>query len=186
MAYNAVKPSEVPVNRKHAVMSILFSLSFSTSAFAASATARAKLMDAAGKTVGDARLTETEKGVELTIEATGLTPGKHGFHIHQTGTCTPPDFKSAGGHYNPTGKKHGAQNSEGPHHGDLPNLEAAADGKAKVTFSLKGVTLKEGENELFDKDGAAIVIHAKPDDLKSDPAGNAGDRVACGVLALER
>lgn len=174
------------MSRTLAAFSILAAISIPTTALAAAPTASAKLTDATGKVVGEARLTESKTGVELTIEATGLTPGKHGFHIHQTGACTPPDFKSAAGHYNPTGKKHGAQNPEGPHHGDLPNLEASADGKAKGTFTLKGVTLKEGENELFDKDGAAIVIHAKPDDMKSDPAGNAGDRVACGVLALER
>ncbi len=102
-------------------------------------------------------------------------------HIHEAGTCTPPDFKSAGTHFNPHGKKHGIENPEGAHARDLPNLIAGGDGKAKVKFVIPGLTLTSGETVL-QSGKSAIVIHASPDDGQTDPSGNSGDRVACGVI----
>lgn len=144
--------------------------------------AHAELVDPAGKSVGTATLTEQKGGVKLMLKVSGLKPGKHGFHIHETGTCTPPDFKSAGGHFNPFQKHHGMENPAGMHAGDLPNLEVKDDGTAEATVVAAGVTLKKGPASLFKEGGTAIVIHADPDDNKSDPAGNAGARVVCGVI----
>lgn len=151
-------------------------------AAADSSTATAALKDAQGKPTGTATFTATGGIVQLKLKATGLSPGKHGIHVHEVGRCD-GDFKSAGAHYNPHGKKHGGQNDDGAHAGDLPNLTADADGKAALQTTLHGVTLDEGAaNSLLDKDGAALVIHAKEDDERSDPAGNSGDRIACGVI----
>lgn len=147
--------------------------------------ARADLLDAAGKKVGTAKLSEQKDGVKVTLEVSGLSPGRHGFHIHETGTCTPPDFKSAGPHFNPFQKQHGSDNPAGKHAGDFPNLDVKKDGTARATAVAAGATLKEGPASLFKPGGTAIVIHAAPDDYKSDPAGNAGDRVACGVIIKE-
>jgi len=144
--------------------------------------AQADILDATGKSIGKATLTEQKQGVKIRLKVSGLAPGKHGYHIHETGTCTPPDFKSAGGHFNPFQKQHGMENPQGRHAGDLPNLEVKQDGSAKVTFVASEATLKEGPNSLLKEGGTAIVIHADPDDNKSDPAGNAGARVACGVI----
>jgi Cu-Zn family superoxide dismutase len=148
---------------------------------AAPAQAKADLKDAKGKSAGSVTLLETPEGVKLKITATGLDSGKHGIHVHEIGKCAPPDFKSAGAHFNPTGKKHGAQNPSGPHAGDLPNLVASADGMASGDMTLHGTTLAS----LMDADGSAIVIHAKEDDEKTDPSGNSGDRVACGVVTAQ-
>ncbi len=146
------------------------------------ATAKADLINSKGEPVGTAKLKETPKGVSLTLQVSNLPPGAHGFHLHAVGKCEPPDFKSAGGHFNPEGKKHGLENPEGHHAGDLQNLTVDAQGKAKVKLVVTGVTLREGANSLFHPEGTALVIHADPDDLKTDPAGNAGARIACGVI----
>jgi Cu-Zn family superoxide dismutase len=147
--------------------------------------AHADLRDAGGKTVGTAALTERKEGVEIALKVSGLSPGRHGFHLHEKGLCEPPDFKTAGGHFNPLGKKHGAMNPEGKHAGDLPNLEARADGTAEVTFVATGTTLRKGPGSLLKEGGTAIVIHAAPDDEMTDPAGNAGARIVCGVVSVE-
>jgi Cu-Zn family superoxide dismutase len=119
----------------------------------------------------------------MAVVVNNLPPGKHGFHIHAVGKCDPPDFQSAGGHFNPFGKKHGLKNPEGPHAGDLPNLEVGPDGKGKLETTVGGLTLgKEGLATLFGSNGTAVVIHAGPDDEKTDPAGNSGARIACGVI----
>lgn len=144
--------------------------------------ARADILDPAGKTIGTATLTEQKDGVRIGLKVSGLTPGKHGFHIHENGACTTPDFKSAGGHFNPFHKQHGIDNPQGKHVGDLPNLEADKDGAAEVTVVATGTTLRKGAGSLLKEGGTAIVIHAGPDDNVSDPAGNAGPRVACGVV----
>ncbi|MCL6684288.1 superoxide dismutase family protein [Sphingomonas sp. SE158] len=115
--------------------------------------------------------TATLNGNELTIAATGLAPGPHGLHLHAVGLCQGPDFASAGPHWNPTNRKHGTENAEGPHLGDLPNLDVGADGKGSVTL-----TVPDG---FIDADGGAVVIHAGPVDNKTDPAGNSGARIAC-------
>lgn len=144
--------------------------------------ARADIRDPAGKTIGTAILMEQKDGVGIVLKVSGLTPGKHGFHIHENGACTPPDFKSAGGHFNPFHKQHGSDNPLGKHAGDLPNLEVNREGTAEVTVVAKETTLGKGPGSLLKKGGTSIVIHAGPDDNVSDPAGNAGPRVACGVV----
>ena len=144
--------------------------------------AKADLQDAKGAPVGTAVFTEKSKGVEIDLKVSGLTPGLHGFHIHNAGRCEAPDFASAGPHFNPEGKQHGWDNPQGHHLGDLQNLNVGPDGKARVHVLIPGVTLGEGPNSLFHEGGTALVIHAKPDDGKTDPAGNAGARVACGVI----
>ncbi len=143
--------------------------------------AKAEMKDRDGKTVGTITLVETPTGVLLSGTVSQLSPGAHGFHFHAVGKCEPP-FTSAGGHFNPGGKKHGYEAAEGPHAGDLPNLHAGADGRAVVDAYAAGVTLGSGPNSLLDQDGSALVVHAKADDYKTDPAGESGDRVACGLV----
>ena len=144
--------------------------------------AKADLLNAKGAPVGTAVFTQKANGVQLDLKVSGLTPGLHGFHIHNVGRCEAPDFASAGPHFNPEGKQHGWDNPMGHHLGDLQNLNVSADGKAQVRVLVPGVTLEEGPNSLFHEGGTALVIHAKPDDGKTDPAGNAGARIACGVI----
>ncbi len=138
------------------------------------ATARAELKDAQGKVVGRATLSDASGGVKVALKATGLKPGAHGFHIHAVGKCEPPAFTSAGGHFNPQNKKHGHKNPEGAHAGDLPNLVVGSNGAGSLDAVAVGTTLN-------DVTGLALVIHVDPDDEMTDPAGNSGARVACGV-----
>lgn len=144
------------------------------------------LVNAEGKKVGEAELSENPKGVNIHVRAEGLEPGKRAIHVHETGKCDPPDFKSAGAHFNPGHKEHGFHNPKGYHAGDLPNLEVSAQGKVDVVLKTADVTLERGKaNSLLDKDGSALVIHAGPDDYVTDPAGNAGDRIVCGSIVKE-
>jgi len=144
--------------------------------------ARADIKDATGKTLGTANLTEEKKGVKIVLKVSGLSPGRHGFHLHEKGACDPPDFKSAGGHFNPFGKHHGAKNPEGKHAGDFQNLEAKENGTAEVTVVAEGATLGKGAGSLLKEGGTSIVIHADADDEMSDPAGNSGARIGCGTV----
>lgn len=146
---------------------------------AAASSAAATLRLAAGTDAGTATAAGTSAGLTVTVAARGLTPGVHGAHLHTTGLCDPPGFTTAGGHWNPTGRMHGAENPMGPHEGDLPNITIGSDGTGTLTFTVAGATLAG----LLDADGAALVIHAGPDDYRTDPAGNSGGRIACGVFA---
>lgn len=145
------------------------------------ATASAVLRNAEGKQVGEAKLTQAEKGVVVRLKITGLPEGSHAFHIHETGKCEAP-FTSAGGHYNPKKKAHGIRHPKGMHAGDFPNLEIPKDGNLEVELFTDAVTLKKGATSVFDADGSAFIIHAGADDYHSQPAGAAGDRIACGVI----
>ena len=142
------------------------------------------MKDAKGQDVGTALLKPDGKGVAIVYNFKNLPPGEHALHIHQNAKCDGADgFKSAGPHFNPAQKKHGLLNPEGAHNGDLPNIKANQKGIAKGTLNTARVTLDEGQpNSVFANGGTALVIHAKPDDEKTDPAGNAGDRIACGVI----
>ena len=140
---------------------------------------KAELRDPQGKMVGSAQL---DKGVQVSVQVTGIPAGTYAFHIHSVGKCEAPTFESAGPHFNPEGKKHGLMNPEGPHAGELPNISVEADGKGSTEVVNSHFTLGEGANSVFHSGGAAIVIHEKADDGKTDPAGGAGRRIACGVI----
>jgi Cu-Zn family superoxide dismutase len=144
--------------------------------------ARAEIRDAQGNSLGIVDLETTDSGVTLAGTLTGLPPGEHGFHIHETGLCEPPAFESAGAHFAPAGRRHGFHDSDGPHAGDLRNLLVAEDGSTLVDAADSLVTLREGANALLDADGSALVVHAEPDDYRTQPSGDSGDRIACGVV----
>lgn len=145
---------------------------------AGGASAVAPLRTAAGADAGRATATEVAGGLRVTVDVRGLPPGTHGAHIHTTGRCDAPGFETAGGHWNPTNMKHGSMNPQGPHHGDVPNLIIDSGGRGTVAATIPGATMAG----LLDADGAAFVVHAGPDDLKTDPSGNSGGRIACGVF----
>ncbi|MFP4416161.1 MAG: superoxide dismutase family protein [Chitinivibrionales bacterium] len=143
----------------------------------------ARLKDPQGNDVGEVRFTEGQKGVVIKAEIDGLAPGEHSFHIHEKAACEAPDFKSAGGHFNPENTQHGFLNRKGPHAGDLPNIVVDEDGTMSMELTTDRVTLQENQpHSLFRKGGTAIVIHKNPDDYITDPAGKGGDRIACGEI----
>jgi Cu-Zn family superoxide dismutase len=150
------------------------------SAYAESA--KAALKSADGKDVGSVTLTQLPEGVLLNLTIKGLPAGEHAFHVHAVGKCEAP-FTSAGGHFNPGGKKHGVMAAEGHHAGDMPNLHIPSTGELTVEVVNTAITLEKGKpNSVFDADGSAIIVHAGKDDYKTDPTGDAGGRIACGVI----
>lgn len=141
-------------------------------------TATATLLTATGTNAGRATAREVAGGLRVTLDVSAMPPGTHGAHIHTTGLCDAPSFMTAGGHWNPTGASHGSMNPAGPHQGDLPNLVIGADGRGTIGITVPGGTI----DGLLDTDGSAMIVHAAPDDLMTDPSGNSGARVACGVF----
>ena len=151
-----------------------------------SASLGADLRDSGGRTLVRATLSPAGSAIRVRVEAAGLPAGNYAAHIHAVGRCDPPDFTSAGPHWNPTGRQHGRLNPMGPHLGDLPNLNVGADGAGSVEFVVPGASLGRGSRGLSDGDGTALVVHAGPDDYRTDPSGNSGARLACGVIAAPR
>ena len=157
---------------------------FGASLQAANKPVTVSLKDGSGKDVGTAKLTDGPggKGVKIALNLKGMPAGEHAIHIHKTAKCEGPKFTTAEGHFNPDGKKHGMDNPEGPHAGDMPNFTVTAKGTSKASVTDPRVTLGDGPNSIFTGGGTALMIHEKADDMKTDPAGAAGDRIACGVI----
>lgn len=146
--------------------------------------ASAVLRAADGSARGTVQATKTPEGIRLVINGENLPAGAHGAHVHLAGVCNPPDFASAGAHWNPAGKQHGKNNPQGMHLGDLPNLLIGTDGRGSMEISIAGARLTGGDEAMLDADGAALVIHASPDDMMTNPSGNSGGRIACGVFTI--
>lgn len=145
--------------------------------------ARVEMKDAHGKTVGTLTIApHSNGGVLFTGRLTDMPAGVHGIHIHDSGKCDPPDFKSAGAHFNPSGKQHGEFNAQGHHEGDMGNVRVDPSGSAEISLMNESVTLSAGPSSLLKPGGTSLVLHANADDQKTDPSGNSGDRIACGVI----
>lgn len=144
------------------------------------------MKNADGDSLGKIKLEEQTKGIKFSLDLKGLPPGVHAIHVFDKGTCKPPDFLSAGDHFNPSDKEHGLLNPKGAHAGDLPNLIVDDGGKVKVSFTAKDLTFEEGKTSLYTTDGTSIVIHENPDDGMSQPAGDSGERIACGEITKDR
>jgi superoxide dismutase, Cu-Zn family len=143
----------------------------------------ATLRDSSSRVVGSAVFLQEGGSVRILIDVKGLTPGTKAVHIHEVGQCEPSSFESAGAHFNPTKAEHGTANPRGPHAGDLPNITVEANGQGHLEVSTSRITLGKGPTSLFDSDGSALIVHEAADDLRTDPDGKSGPRVACGVIA---
>ena len=165
-----------------AIAGAAFAAMMMTVSLSAQGPVKVEMKDGAGQSIGTATLSESMGMVHIQLDLKGLKAGEHALHVHGTAKCEGPGFTTAGGHFNPAAKKHGLQSAEGPHAGDMDNFTVAADGTAKGMVMAKGISLGTGTNSVFTGGGTALVIHAGPDDMKTDPAGAAGDRIACGVI----
>jgi Cu-Zn family superoxide dismutase len=145
-------------------------------------TAEADIRESSGRAVATSSVTATGDSLRVRLDATGLPAGAYGTHLHNSGLCQPPTFESAGPHWNPTGRRHGRDNPQGQHLGDLPNLLVGTDGRGSLEFTIPGAALAGGSASLLDADGTSIVIHGRADDYRTDPSGNSGARIACGTL----
>jgi Cu-Zn family superoxide dismutase len=170
------------MRRAMIAVSGLFLYSVWLFAQAAQPAATAELKSPDGRSLGAIRLSERADGVAIEGKLTSLPAGIRAIHIHQVGKCDPPMFESAGGHFNPTGAQHGSKNPKGSHAGDLPNFDVDQAGTLVMDIKTADVTLRSGQRSLFDPDGSSLVVHSGPDDLRTDPDGKAGPRIACGVI----
>ena len=168
--------------RAVAVVSLLLAGCAGVGAPPSETTARAELRTASGQAVGTAVFTQVGRGVRVVLEAQGMPAGVKAVHVHAVGRCEGPNFTSAGDHFNPTSRQHGALNPAGAHAGDLPNITIAGDGRGRLESTTELITLLSGMTSVFDGSGSALVIHAAPDDFRTDPTGNSGARIACGVI----
>ena len=143
--------------------------------------AEAEIRDVGGRVVARSSATRSGSSIRIRVQAAGLAAGVYGMHVHSAGRCDPPAFESAGPHWNPTARAHGRDNARGQHLGDLPNLVVGSDGRGAIEFTIPAAGLAAGAAPMLDSDGAALVIHARSDDYRTDPSGNSGARIACGV-----
>ena len=164
------------------VGALLLALSAGVAIAQGGGTATAELEDTDGNPVGDANFTEGPEGVAIVVEGKGMPPGEHGIHVHEKSDTNSSDFKSAGEHHNPADDKHGFNNPEGPHAGDLENINVAEDGTVSYTTTTDQITLSKGERSILDSDGSSLIIHDKADDYETDPSGDSGDRIAAGEI----